>query len=101
TSSTNIFTPSLHDALPISQSLNVPAVKTLEEVGLDHAKTFAEGLGIKFHEDKILIGDAIGGTETNTTPLQLAGAYSAFGNEGIRSEEHTSELQSRFDLVCR
>src|SRR5699024_11746143 len=24
-----------------------------------------------------------------------------FRNEGMRSEEHTSELQSRFDLVCR
>src|SRR5699024_12882695 len=24
-----------------------------------------------------------------------------FGNENNRSEEHTSELQSRFDLVCR
>src|SRR5438067_8645865 len=23
------------------------------------------------------------------------------GRRGIRSEEHTSELQSRFDLVCR
>src|SRR5699024_7054515 len=73
----------------LARSLNVPAVKTLEEVGLDHAKTFAEGLGIKFHEDKILIGDAIGGTETNTTPLQLAGAYSAFGNEGIYTEPYT------------
>src|SRR5699024_9389253 len=25
----------------------------------------------------------------------------AFDKEGSRSEEHTSELQSRFDLVCR
>src|SRR5699024_12525759 len=24
-----------------------------------------------------------------------------FDREGMRSEEHTSELQSRFDLVCR
>src|SRR5699024_12131335 len=29
-----------------------------------------------------------------------AGAVAAFG-ECLRSEEHTSELQSRFDLVCR
>src|SRR5699024_11772585 len=25
----------------------------------------------------------------------------AVGGSGVRSEEHTSELQSRFDLVCR
>src|SRR5699024_12233192 len=27
--------------------------------------------------------------------------YTVEANEGSRSEEHTSELQSRFDLVCR
>src|SRR5207249_8559229 len=29
------------------------------------------------------------------------GVYVARGSGPIRSEEHTSELQSRFDLVCR
>lgn len=72
----------------LSRSLNVPTVKLLEEAGFENAKEFAEGLGIKFHNDQILIGDAIGGTSTNTTPLQLAGAYSAFGNEGIYNEPH-------------
>src|SRR5438067_718834 len=27
--------------------------------------------------------------------------YENFGGNFVRSEEHTSELQSRFDLVCR
>src|SRR5437867_6340331 len=27
--------------------------------------------------------------------------YQTFGVEGLRSEEHTSELQSPYDLVCR
>ena len=58
----------------LAQSLNVPAVKTLEETGYDKAKKFSEGLGIKFAEDKISIRDAIGGTGTGVTPLQLAGA---------------------------
>src|SRR5699024_8055337 len=31
---------------------------------------------------------AIGGAETVTTPLQLAGAYRAFGNEGIYNEPY-------------
>lgn len=72
----------------LKESLNVPAVKTMEEIGFDRAQTFAEGLGINFHNDKVLIGDAIGGTETNVSPLQLAGAYSAFGNEGIYTEPY-------------
>src|SRR5699024_12699804 len=32
---------------------------------------------------------------------RVAGRMIAAGMEIIRSEEHTSELQSRFDLVCR
>ncbi|HLR79951.1 MAG TPA: PBP1A family penicillin-binding protein [Bacillota bacterium] len=72
----------------LTHSLNVPTVKTLEETGLDQAKEFAEGLGIEFANDKIDIRDAIGGTETVTTPLQLAGAYRAFGNEGIYNEPY-------------
>src|SRR5207249_8950779 len=31
----------------------------------------------------------------------LAHVVADSGHEGWRSEEHTSELQSRFDLVCR
>ncbi|MBU8567853.1 PBP1A family penicillin-binding protein [Virgibacillus pantothenticus] len=73
----------------LNQSLNVPAVKVLEEVGYDKAKEFAEGLGIKFADNKILIGDAIGGTKTEVTPLQLAGAFRAFGNEGLYNEPYS------------
>src|SRR5690625_54538 len=73
----------------LTHSLNVPTVKLVDETGLANAQEFAEGLGIKFHEDQINIRDAIGGTETNVTPVQLAGAFSAFGNEGIYHEPYT------------
>src|SRR5690625_564956 len=72
----------------LSKSLNVPTVKALEETGTSNAQKFAEGLGIKFHDDTIDIRDAIGGTRTEVNPLQLAGAYSAFGNEGIYNEPY-------------
>ncbi|AVQ99204.1 penicillin-binding protein [Oceanobacillus iheyensis] len=72
----------------LNQSLNVPAVKTLEEVGYDKAQGFAESLGIKFADDSVTIGDAIGGTGTNVTPLQMAGAYRAFGNEGLYNDPY-------------
>src|SRR5437868_7821198 len=42
---------------------------------------------------------------TATTNLRPAGSTNVlgtyFGELSARSEEHTSELQSRFDLVCR
>src|SRR5437588_4501605 len=61
TATTEIYTLSLHDALPICSS----------------------GMGI-----------ASGGQGG-------AGAQGATGTGGSRSEEHTSELQSHSDLVCR
>ncbi|GAA5415339.1 penicillin-binding protein 1A/1B [Paraliobacillus ryukyuensis] len=71
----------------LEQSLNVPALKTLEEVGLDQATEFASGLGIELSE-KPVITDGIGGGSANVTPLEMAGAYSAFGNEGIYTEPY-------------
>ncbi|MDL4840838.1 transglycosylase domain-containing protein [Aquibacillus rhizosphaerae] len=72
----------------LQRSYNIPAVKTLEEVGYGPAKEFANNLGIEFANDSVTITDAIGGTETGVTPLQLAGAYRAFGNEGIYNEPY-------------
>src|SRR5699024_11429726 len=39
----------------------------------------------------------------NTPPIYLCGIFSQMSEyeSKVRSEEHTSELQSRFDLVCR
>ena len=58
------------------------------EIGPDRAKEFAENLGIEFADEHLVPQDAIGGTSTNSFPLQLAGAFSAFGNEGIYTEPY-------------
>ncbi|MFC2948337.1 PBP1A family penicillin-binding protein [Virgibacillus sediminis] len=68
----------------LTHSYNIPALKTLEEVGLDNAAEFAGRLGIELKTRQI--GEAIGGTSTEVTPLQMAGAYRAFGNEGLYNE---------------
>lgn len=72
----------------LSQSLNVPTMKVFDEVGADKAKEFAEGLGLTFKDDKVLPTDAIGGTGSGYNPLDLAGAYRAFANEGIYNEPY-------------
>ncbi|MFQ3543014.1 PBP1A family penicillin-binding protein [Halobacillus rhizosphaerae] len=73
----------------LSRSLNIPAIKTLNENGLDKAQKFAEGLGIKFSNDKIMLSDAIGGSSTSVTPMQMSAAYAAFGNEGVYNKPYT------------
>src|SRR5699024_1889392 len=52
------------------------------------AKPFAEGLGLEFDDDELEIQDAIGTANSSASPLQLAGAFSAFGNEGIYTEPY-------------
>lgn len=73
----------------LKDSLNVPTIHTFMEIGPDRAKKFAENLGIKFADKHLAPNDAIGGTRTTVTPLQMAGAFSAFGNEGIYTEPHS------------
>src|SRR5260370_15443074 len=71
TATTEIYTLSLHDALPIY-------LGALDGVGLHWA-----GLG--------RTGDF---QDHRLQPL-------GHSSEGVRSEEHTSELQSHLNLVCR
>src|SRR5207249_5920949 len=81
---TEIYTLSLHDALPISMlwsklpvSATSPALSTATPVALSQpgpVTCFAQ---------------------------MYAPSVAAYLATKTRSEEHTSELQSRFDLVCR
>jgi len=70
----------------IQQSRNVPAVETLNKVGLDRAKTFLNGLGIDY--PTMLYVNAISSNTTETgkqygaSSEKIAAAYAAFANGG-------------------
>lgn len=70
----------------LAHSRNIPAVKTIQEVGLDRAKEFAAKLGIELPE--ITEAYVLGGFETGVSPVEMAGAFSAFGNGGIYNKPH-------------
>src|SRR3712207_9184059 len=72
TATTEIYTLSLHDALPISQ---------------------AEGMGVEVYPG--MAASEVVYAPDGAVKGVVAGVF------GIRSEEHTSELQSRQYLVCR
>ena len=63
----------------MEQSRNVPAVKTLREVGIKRAAKFAGKMDINVPKDSGL-SVAIG---ANASSLQMAGAFSAFAAMGI------------------
>src|SRR5207249_10007346 len=94
------YTLSLHDSLPISpvaserprRDLHTDrALAALVLVGVHHADDTAHGLRIEAQSDDV--GDAL--------VLLDVGLQDGVEQRIGRSEEHTSELQSRFDLVCR
>lgn len=71
----------------LQQSRNVPAVETLEKVGLDRAKNFLNGLGIDY--PSIHYANAISSNTTESdkkygaSSEKMAAAYAAFANGGI------------------
>src|SRR2546422_6162901 len=77
TATTEIYTLSLHDALPIyiAQALHRPLPSPVVEKTKHHL--------------------------LDTIAAMLSGSRLLPGKKAIRSEEHTSELQSRLHLVCR
>src|SRR5687768_18321740 len=80
TATPELYTLSLHDALPIYFRQSLRRIRKVRKVvGADHRRPGADG------EEHL--GDV---RRERDHPLS-----------GRRSEEHTSELQSRLHLVCR
>lgn len=66
----------------ISKSLNIPAVKTLSNLGVENGKKFASNLGLEFDEKDTNLALALGGMSQGVTIKQLADAYSSFATHG-------------------
>ena len=66
------------------QSRNVPAIRTLEDVGIKRATTFLNGLGIS-QKKPYTLQNGIG---LYISPLQVSAAYAAFANGGTYYEPY-------------
>lgn len=66
----------------LQQSINIPAVWLLNEIGVKQGYEFAKKLGIPLDKDDRNLAIALGGLTHGATPLQMADAYSAFANGG-------------------
>lgn len=68
----------------LSQSLNVPAVQVLSLAGIENTVALAQRLGITTLESPSRYGLALvlGGAEVR--PIEMASAFSVFGQEGIK-----------------
>src|SRR5204862_7044195 len=80
TATSDLYTLSLHDALPISSRFKVPLVSRIVPA-----------------LDQLPVNSKVPPFLASTTPRLVTSC----AKMSIRSAEHTSELQSRRDLVCR
>src|SRR5207247_10670830 len=100
-SAASTYALSLHDALPISAGGRTggPGFRLVRQENRGKAAALNHGLLLATTEVAVVI-DA----DTVVTPGLLAAFGPHFADPrvgAVRSEEHTSELQSRVDLVCR
>lgn len=66
----------------IKQSLNVPAVKTLNSLNLDDVAKYAEKMNIKLSDEDKTLALALGGMKEGLTLKELCDGYAAFANHG-------------------
>ena len=72
----------------VEQSLNVPTVWLLNEIGVSKGAESVEKFGIPVQKEDRNLALALGGMHHGISPLQLASAYSAFANNGKRYDSH-------------
>jgi len=72
----------------VKQSINIPAVWLLNQIGIKTGIQFAENLGITLPSEDHNLAIALGGLTNGATPLQMAQAYGAFANDGMLNKSH-------------
>ncbi|MFC5648845.1 transglycosylase domain-containing protein [Paenibacillus solisilvae] len=78
---------SIYDA--IVHSYNVPAVKILNEIGIDAGMDASNRFGIELTDADRTLGLALGGLQEGVSPLDMAEAFGVFANDGTRMPAHS------------
>src|SRR5207253_5626144 len=99
TSPSELYTLSLHDALPIYEPF-VSCITQCDVVPAHRLDIGAARPGQKRHKQTIPKNLVRFFRKSFEESRQFVGLQEAF-SRSLRSEEHTSELQSRGHLVCR
>jgi len=70
----------------VAKSKNTSAVWMMNEMGVEASLEQLAKFGIPYEEADKNLTTALGALENGVSPLQMASAYTAFANEGVRSE---------------
>jgi penicillin-binding protein 2A len=77
----------LYEAL--INSYNIPAVKLLNELGIDKGLDAAGRFGIPLTPEDRTLGLALGGLHEGVSPMQMAEAFGVFANDGVKMQAHS------------
>ena len=70
----------------LNQSWNAPAVWLLDKIGLKKGIEKVHQFGIETDPGDEYLGIALGGLTKGVSPIQMASAYTAFANKGVRTK---------------
>ncbi|MGN0745961.1 MAG: transglycosylase domain-containing protein [Aristaeellaceae bacterium] len=66
----------------LKNSLNIPAVKVLQSIGLSNSRKYLSAVGIPLDERDSNLSLALGSMTYGASPVQMAAAYAPFANGG-------------------
>lgn len=69
----------------IKDSVNIPAVKLLNEIGVSTGFSYASKMGLTLGKDDKNLALALGGLYKGVTPIEMATAYTTLANAGKKS----------------
>lgn len=72
---------SIRDA--VAKSLNIPAVKLCNEIGIENCKSFASHCGLEFSDEDNGLAIALGGLHKGLTIKEIAASYIPYLNQGL------------------
>ncbi|MDN6732364.1 MAG: PBP1A family penicillin-binding protein [Tetragenococcus koreensis] len=72
----------------VAQSLNLPAVWLLHELGINKGYNKTQEFGLDLTKSDNYYGLALGGLEYGASPMTMAGAYGSFANGGTLYTPH-------------
>ena len=84
----------------LKNSLNIPAVKLLEAIGVGNGRKYLAAVGIPLDDRDSNLSLALGSMTYGASPVQMAAAYSPFANGGIfYSPYFIEEIRDRSGAV--
>ncbi len=84
----------------LCDSLNIPAIKVLDYVGINKATNFAKNNGINLTKDDENLNIALGGLTKGVNIVDLASSYTALANNGYYSKPYFIEkITTKLDRV--